>query len=459
MSNSKFVNQGVILFIDLLIVGAGNWIFWLLVSKISTTSEVGQATSIISLVWMTTLLIQLGLEYPLLKFPDKSKLLATTLLIELIILLVALPVFLYSFNNIFPETSSEIIYITIAMMFLSLTAFVARFSLLGISKVKTVLIIDSVGTSVKFLSGYILVSMDLGLIGILVPFVLIHLVISSATIIIASRFFEFKIGNLAQVKSILKSGLSNAPSKLSRVTILTLVVVLLASFGIDDSDIGIFYIAMMISFLAAATFARSISYMVIPASTKLKIDLSSTSLRIGLGFTIPIIVALLVAPSEILSLVSQDYAKGGTVLSILAIGIFPFIIMLNAISKLNNLSRNKDLIVIGVTQVSAFFVTFFLLVNEYQTLGAAYSIVIGFLAGSIPSLIWLGRKTFRYLSFSLLALILGWGLGYFMNNTFEIPSVISLISSILISVAVIFSLKVISINDIKQVLKNSLQKN
>jgi len=458
MSKEKFVNEGLILFFDVLVVAAGNWIFWLIISTVSTTTQVGQATSIISLVWMTTSIIQLGLEYPLLKFSEKSRILVSILIFELILVAAAIPIFLYALDNIF-TTTPEISLITILIVVFLVTAFVSRFSLLGISKVKTVLIVDSIGTTIKFVTGYFLVSFGFGLIGILIPFILVHLTISIGCLIAARKSFEFKVASFRQIKKIIGRGLYNAPGKFSRMILLSLVVVLLASFGLKESDIGIFYIALMISYIAAGGIGTSISFMVIPASSKFKVDLSSDSLKIGLSLTVPLIAALFVAPWAILSLVGPEYSQGGSVLRILSIGIFPFIIMLNAISKLNNLNKTKELIVIGVTQISTFFVSFIILVPQYETLGAAYSILIAFTVCSIPSIYWLGKKTLRFISLTFLAMIVGMGLGYTTHYIFELHPIITIVSSMGITIGIIFLLKVISLKDIKKIMKNSFQKN
>jgi len=455
MSTNKFVNEGLLLFFDLLIVGAGNWVFWLIISHLSTTSEVGQATIIISLIWLSTSLIQLGLEYPLLKSSDKPRIFVTTLLIEVAIMLTALPFLLYVLNDVSNQSTFDVTVVSIAIFVFMTISFVSRFSLLGISKVRTVLIIDGMATAIKFLAGYILVSMGFGLIGILIPFLLIHLTVTCATLIVAKRSFEFKIGNLSQLKEIIGRGLANAPGKLSRVIILSLTVVLLASFGVNDSAIGVFYISLMISYLAGGALGSSISYMVIPASSKSKVDLSSDSLRIGLSLTVPLIVVLLVAPSQILSIFGPDYSAGGTILFVLSLGIFPFIIMLNAISKLNNLNKLKELIIIGVIQVFTFLITFWLLVPQHETLGAAYSILIAFVVCSIPSLKWLGKKTLRFVSISALAIVLGWVSGFVMYSVFELHTIITVLSSVGISLILVFSLRNISLSEIRQMMKKS----
>ena len=125
-------------------------------------------------------------------------------------------------------------------------------------------------------------------------------------ILIAGRRLSLRpIRDKRHIIEVLKEGLSNAPSKLSRTMIITLSVILLAYFGISDSDIGIFYIALMISVVGAG-LATSMSFTVIPASSESKADLSSGSLRIGLSLTVPLIVALLVARKDILAIMGRN---------------------------------------------------------------------------------------------------------------------------------------------------------
>ena len=67
MSINKFVAPGFLLSIDLLLVSFVNWIYWLLISKLTTATEVGQATSVYSFAVLTSAIALLGLEYSLVK--------------------------------------------------------------------------------------------------------------------------------------------------------------------------------------------------------------------------------------------------------------------------------------------------------------------------------------------------------------------------------------------------------
>src|SRR5437867_11040303 len=158
-------------------------------------------------------------------------------------------------------------------------------------------------------------------------------------------------------KEIIKDGLVNLPSKLSRMFILSLSVVLLALYGISSADTGIFYDAVMMS-IAAGGFASSMAFMAIPASSAAKTDLSSGSMRLGLSITAPIIAALVTAPGAILSVIGTEYATAAEALLILSIGILPSAIAANAISKFNNLGKPRELMLIGSVQLVAFLTSF-----------------------------------------------------------------------------------------------------
>ena len=87
VSVNRFTGSSILLFFDQLLVAIGNWIYWLVISKISSTIEIGQATTIFSLALLVTTITQLGLEYPLLKRSSthQHQILGTALVIEVAI--------------------------------------------------------------------------------------------------------------------------------------------------------------------------------------------------------------------------------------------------------------------------------------------------------------------------------------------------------------------------------------
>lgn len=406
----NFVGHGTVLFIDGLVLAIANWMFWLTISKFTLPSEVGQATIVYSLATLISMSTQLGLEYTLLRksSTELSKVLGTALMLELIIAVVFIPILIFVMTEIYHESVRDYIWIAVGIFITSSVGFITRYSLLGTSDVKCILLIDLIGTSAKFLTGFVLVSSGYGAFGILLSFLLQGFIIMGATMaILASRLdMNFARADMRYVKEILFDGLINTPFKLSKVFILYLSIVLLASFGISNSDTGVFYISLMISIIAGS-LASSFAIMVIPASSISKKDLSSVSTRIGLSLSAPIIAALVSSPKFILSLISMQYIVGDTVLLILSIGILPYSLTLNAIASLNNRGKQRKIVFIGFTEILVFLVGFFLLVPSYGTVGAALSMLIAFIISSIPSLIWSNRAIIRYIAVSAIAIAVG----------------------------------------------------
>ena len=309
MTTNKFVASGLWLFFDQILIAVGGWAFWLLIFRLTTSSEIGQATTVYSLVFLFSTIMQLGLEYPLLKKASRvgsSPVFGTILVIELLILAFSVPVIIYAINNLFQKSLAEFTWIAVGILIASTIGFVSRYALLGTSDIKSILIIDASGIITKFILGYVLLTMGFAGLGILLSFFIQELLMMSASIAVATRRLGLSLGSLKYTREIIIEGLVNSLSKFSRMLVVSISVVLLASFGIDDSDIGVFYVASMISIIAGA-LASSIAYMVIPASTISKSDLSHDSLRISLSLISPLIVSLIVAPKFILSLFGDQY--------------------------------------------------------------------------------------------------------------------------------------------------------
>ncbi len=450
-SSNKFVGQGMLLFIDQILVSITNWLYWLVISRFASTAEIGQATSVYSLVLLIAIIIQMGLEYPLLKKSSlhRSQILGTALAIELTLSLASIAAVLFLANtDMYHSSLGGYVLVAVALLILSPIGFVSRYALLGISNARSVLVFDIAATGAKFLSAYILLSMGFGAFGILFSFMMASLVAAITMLVLAGRRLSLRpVRNKRYVIEVIKEGLSNAPSKLSRTIIMTLSVILLASFGISDSDIGVFYIAMMLS-IVGASLAASMSFTVIPASTESKVDLSSGSLRLGLSFTAPIVAALIVAPRDILSIIGPEYASADTILLVLAMGILPIAVAMNAASKFNNLGRWRNIIAIGIIQTLGFLASFFILVPYYGSIGAAYSILIAYGASAVYAVSLFERAERRYLMKSVVAIIIGCVSGYIVNFTFE-HSLLTVSSAVVATSVVLLALRNTSISELR----------
>ncbi len=448
----QFTSSSILLFVNQLIVAFGNWIFWMLISKFASTEEIGQSTTIYSLVILFTTIIQFGLEYPILKYSYKHRksILSTTLLIEIGLSLLFLPFLIFIFNNFYDDNLTQFELLAITMIILTIPGFIAHFLLLGLFQVRTVLIIDVLATVSKFVVGFILVLNGMGSTGILIAFTVYILMMSLFSFYVVRNEFTFK-PDLTMYKMFLREGIVNTPSKISRIFIFSLSIVLLAVFGIDASQIGIFYMAITIS-LVVGGFATNVALMVIPASSKSNDDIAPSGLRIALTFTVPFVILLITHSSTILGLIGNNYTGASLELTIMGLSILPASITIIAISEFNTNHQFKKILTIGIVEIAAFLLSFSILVPTTGILGASLATLIAFLISSIPSILWINRKSIKYIINSLVSLVSGiivWMFLILLLGDGGILNVIIIISILMVSIMTSFYLNKITLSELK----------
>src|SRR5437870_1749206 len=247
------------------------------------------------------------------------------------------------------------------------------------------------------------------------------------------------------------------PSKQSNMFIMTLSFVLLAFIQTtNSSDVGVFYIELMIS-LAAGSVASSLAFMTIPASVSPKkaarSEMSSDGIRIGLGLTAIIVAALLAAPTFVLSMIGSNYASEGTSFFILCLSIIPAAILNSSIAKMNTSDKLRGLVVIGCIQIVVFLMAFFVLSPTYGLTGAAISILAASSIAAVLSLAWSHERSYlRSVAASSSAILAGWLAGYSLE-LLQLPAVMLISVSVGVTIAALFGTRSISYSDIRIILK------
>jgi O-antigen/teichoic acid export membrane protein len=459
MSISKFVNPGFLLSLDLLLISFINWLFWLLVSKLVSVTEVGEATTVYSYAVLTSAIVMFGLEYSLVKTAskDRSRILGTAMTLQLAITAVSIPILLHFLNGIYQGDLDELSLIAVGILIFSCQRYITRFVLLGVLDAKSVLVINLIGAVIQLVSGISLAISGFGAWGILVSFFLNMVFVTALSFVVARRSFKLRVGDVSYIRKILKDALINAPTPLAKTVIYSLSIVLLASFGTGHAEVGIFYIAMMVSIVAGG-FAGNIAYMAIPASSTARKDLSNESLRLGLSLTAPLIAALIIEPGAVLSIIGPEYISADLVLRTLSIGIIPYIIVVNAISKFNNVGRSREIVVVGSIKILVFLLSFTILVPIYGILGAAYSILIASLTAAIPSLMWSERILMIPISKSIASIVIGFILGYALSSVYtSLSPTIVIFVSVVVTISALFGLKNTSASELVFLVKGIIR--
>lgn len=458
MSDHAFVRPGSLIFIDAMIVSAANWFYWLVMAQFLLTSEIGHAITVISLTALISAISQLGLEYPLVKKASKMRdsIFLPVLLITFLLALVSLPFVFYFMNSTQEGSLEDFTIIAIILILISPLFFVSRNSLLGVLHVKSIFITDIIAVGLKFLLSYIFVIEGFGPLSILLGFAGGMTFSAVSLMIIARRKFTFKSASMHYYIEILKEGLINLPSKSTRVIIFSYSVILLAWYGIEESSIGTYYIALMLTIMVGS-FAANLAFMAIPSSTKSKRDLSAGSNRLGISITAPIIVVLLVAPGAILSLIGDEYALAENELVVLSLSILPFIIVINSITSFNNQKRFKELVIIGLVQLIVFTISFIFFVPQFDALGAAFSILLSVSVTAILSIFLVRDFSSKHIIGAIISIGGAWLIGSLLASLTEIHIGFVILASLLSCIAFIFAFKNLNFIEIKQIIKSIIK--
>jgi O-antigen/teichoic acid export membrane protein len=341
-------------------------------------------------------------------------------------------------------------------LMLSGVGVIGKFALLGTLQNRNVLIVDAGAVAMKFVVGVLLVSTGYGATAIILALISQVLITAICLTALSVKKFGFLLNSFSYLKTIIKAGASNSPAKISRVTIMSLSVILLSFFGIQAEEIGFFYIALMISIFSSG-IATSIATMAIPASSISNLDLSAGSTRIGLGLTIPIITGVITSPIFILNIVNPSFLEASDELVVLGFAAIPSILIANAITKLNNLNQLRQLILLGIIEVAVFITVFLLLVPSFGIMGSAIAVLAGFFVTGSISVFWLGRNILRSVSLSVLSLAIGIAAGFALNQILG-QGVVVFVVAIAVSLVTVIFLKLITVGEFRAILSSVLQR-
>ena len=449
---SKVIAGGFWLMLGGFMISLGGLLFWLIVSKLTTTEDVGYATTIFSIASVLSGVLNLGLNMAMLREVSerRSRALSSGLLLALIagfLSLIIAPLF----GEIYEEFSTYIPFITI-MTLMVLMSNVSLSTLIGCIEPFKVFIIQSTAILTRFVVGIVLVIMGLSVLGIVYGIIAQTLIMFLLSLILVIRALGIAIPSYRDFIEILKVGISNYPYTLSTQIVTTLSVTLLAVVLGNPSITGAFYIAMMIT-LALNSISMSLLRMGLPISISSgDKSVIQEGMRFGLGISTPIVILLAIASRTILSLINPELSIGSLALTILCLSIVPSITVSTAITKLNSEKNLRMLIVVGLFRLITLFILMFLLSAIWSISGAAIAYLIANLIALFPALRALNEdvtRLFTKIYLIHIALILP-------STILSVQGLIPGALASIISILTIIVLKILTRKDMKFIIRSLL---
>ncbi len=381
-------------------MGSG-YIFWFIMSKISTPETIGISSTIISLTVIFSTIASIGIPMGVQRFLGKSFLennldvtkkfvKASFILTSLGIIAVSM-IFILLQSWLYQTFSLDFSLLILSLILIASTAMMTLSRSIVISSLDTKMLPLTmiVGTLVKILLAYALVVNDNGALGIMTGFVFVPILGSILYSVVLLKMIKSEMKTsrenvLKYYKDIFVSSLAN--------WIPTIIYTIgshlgpLLVFGTHGSmEAGVYFIAFSLS-MAVTSLTSALFTIAYPIQSSMQDGRKRFTWRIiklSLIVSLPISTCILFYSKEILGLFGQVYDTGSFTLQILLLSTLPMTLT----TGINNLAYSygnyKQVLTIGLASNIPRTILYFTLVPALEGTGAAISYTVGTIIGFI----------------------------------------------------------------------------
>jgi O-antigen/teichoic acid export membrane protein len=472
--NKNTIGKGVAyLYIESITMMFSGYVYWLLLSKITSSSIIGTSSTAISFITIFIVVASMGVGGGIQRFLGKSivnkefedikGVINSSLLIigigiigSSIIILIFKDWIYYSFKIDFALS-------IIAILIIGFSTISALLRSIMIPSLKTKIITMSsiVSTSIKIILTIVLVSIGTGVMGILMGF-LFSLLVSSIILIIAIKNTFYKQTNNKDKNGIISLFLSTKdiftasivfwiPGIITSIGAQLGTIFVFLSYGANNAGIYFISFSLVTGISLIMSVLSTIAYPTISSMIDGRKRAVWRLIKLSLILTLPLSNALILYSADILQLFGSNYSTGSSNLQILLLSILPTSLISGIVVLVYAYGNNRHVLLIGLSTSIPRTLLYFLFVPIFGGNGAALTYTIGSLVGFIISLIisnQIGLKIYwkQVIMISIIPTFLAIFLKY-LNINF----VIGIIGTIVISYILFIKLRIINIEDMQDI--------
>ncbi len=468
VSVAKVVRGALYLYIGTLVVNIVGYLYWIIVSKFVSPSDIGVASLVTNISAITMGVVSLGIPMGIRRFLGKAymeknmeefrRFASMGLIILLLTSGLAALVFI-AFREYLAELANvEPVFVIMLSMLVILTTCNTLFNSLFVSTVRTkvVMILSILNSVNRLIIGTFLVYIGyraFGIVlGILIPVsitFLLYLALSIYSGYLDGIFFE-----IDAVKEVLKAGSANwIPQVIFLFGVNFGVILVYGMRGAFEG--GLYYIALAIARVIFAINA-SLSSLLFPILSGMKDRRKRVAWRVtrfALAVVTPISVVVALYGDVILSMFRPEYVQAHTALAILVIGAAPAAI----ISMINVLiyayGMYKRVLKIGLSSNVPRLLMYFILTPIMGSTGAALSFLIGVFTGLTVAVFFAYKVGFKISWRDVAVLIPTPFLLAVPVYMFNVPWFIGTPLIVAVSLFIYARLKALLLEDVKEIAK------
>jgi O-antigen/teichoic acid export membrane protein len=468
---SPAVGRGTIyLYLQFLSSIIAGYIFWILITKFTTTETIGNFALVISLSEIFANIAIIGIPDGVQRFLAKSfsekrlsdaKVFVTISLIFLTIGIVTSSTLILIFSGWFLNTFGipPNFIIIIVLLLASYATYLVLYSVVIASlKTKVLPMIIIVSSASRLVAGTIAVLMDSGVFGLALGYTFLGHTLSSillAVVVIKlvrvseNNKNEDVVGIKPASKNLLTAGVvAWIPNLITIVGLDLGILVVFGTHGPDQSGIYFIVITLVSGINSILYSLFTIALPVLSTMLDGRKRFAWETIRMSSIIMLPISSSLFFYAKDIMQLFSPSYVEGALSFQILLLSVFPNIVTGGVETLVYSYGHYRRSLAITIAMNVLRVVLYFILVPIYGVTGAGISYTIGAIMGISMSVIVAKRIPMKFAWKNLLpVLVIPMSINFLVAAT-HITYIIGIPSTLIISYLILIKLKIFTRADI-----------
>lgn len=475
MSKLEFGKGAAYLYIETITAMFSGYLFWLILSRITTTEIIGTSSAVVSFATIFITVATIGVPNGVQRFLGKSffekkiqdskvSVKASTLIVSIgivgssVLILVTKDWIL----NVFRIDFS---LVAISLLLIASSSFYNLFRSIVIAslKIKILTVISILTTIAKFAVTLTLLLVGMGALGIIIGYtlfpILVTIILISTSLIFkpskgihpATRQLEYTFST--SFKNILTASMVFwIPLLISTIGSQLGTIVVFGAKGANQA--GFYFIALSITIGIATVMSvlSAVAYPTLGAMQDGRKRFAWRITKISLIMTLPFSSSVIFYSKEIMQLFGKNYIEGSSNLEILLLSMLPTAVMSGISMLVYSYGNYRQVLAIGLVVSIPRTILYFILVPLYGGVGASISYTTGSVLGFIVSII-IAKKVRMKISWKELPFMLLVPMGLaFVFGYFRIDYIIGIPVILVLSYVLLLKLQVIDKSDLRDFL-------
>lgn len=471
MSKLEVGKGAAYLYIETIAAMFSSYVFWLILTKITTADVIGTSSAIVSMASIFTTIVILGVPSGIQRFLGKTLseerwgdakvfLKASIILLVSGILICSIGIF-FARDLLASAFSIDSNLIIISIVFIATSAVATLLRSVVISSLKTKIlpVASIVSTIAKIVTSIALVYLGMAATGVTLGFTLSTIL--TAIILGATIFFmifrelkhKIQVSLRSAIRDVLIASMASwIPGLIATVGSQLGLIVVLGWQGAAQAGVYSIAFSIVLGISTGMSVLSSIAFPALSAMTDGRKRFAWRIIKMSLTISLPFSSSLVFYSGDVMKLFGPAYVDGSLTLEVLLLSMLPTAVMSGVSILVYSYGNYKQVLTIGLASTIPRVLSYFILVPIYGGLGAALSYDLGSILVFVVSLVIarnIGLKIF--LKDLTLLFTIPIGIAFVLSYA-EVNYIIGIIITLCVSYVVFLKLSILNRSDVQDAL-------